>query len=99
MIFALLFILAFLVSLGVYLLTNRWWIGTLIGLSLFTISTLSDTQAKEFWSITLIFGLPIVAVASILGAYVVELRRGIEEPDSPDDSTQSESEDVSETGP
>ena len=84
MIFALLFILAFIVSLIVYLMSNRWWVGSLLCVGLFTLNTLSDGAAREFWSITLIFGLPIVVVASILGAYVVELRRGIEEPSSED---------------
>ncbi|RBP53325.1 hypothetical protein [Arenicella xantha] len=80
MIFALLFILAFVISLVVYLISNRWWLGSLVCAGLFVLSTISDTDAREFWSITLIFGLPIVVVASILGAYVVELRRGIEDP-------------------
>ena len=75
MIFAILFILAFLVGLITYLLTDRWLIAVALSMGLFVISTLADTQAQENWSFTLIFGLPIVFVGSLLGAYVVELRR------------------------
>jgi hypothetical protein len=45
-------------------------------MALFVVTTLADTEAQESWGFTLIFGLPIVFVASLLGAYVVELRRG-----------------------
>jgi len=48
----------------------------LLSMALFVFSTLADADAKESWSFTLIFGLPIVFVGSLLGAYVVELRRG-----------------------
>ena len=76
MIFALLFILAFLIGLVTYLITNKWLSAVLLSMGLFLITTLADTEAKDSWSFTLIFGLPIVFVASLLGAYVVELRRG-----------------------
>jgi hypothetical protein len=76
MIFAILFILAFLIGLVTYLLSNKWLAAVLLSMALFVISTLADTEAQESWSFTLIFGLPIVFVASLLGAYVVELRRG-----------------------
>ncbi|MGK0374750.1 MAG: hypothetical protein ACJA2E_001222 [Arenicella sp.] len=76
MIFAILFILAFLIGLVTYLLSNKWLAAVLLSMALFVISTLADTEAQDSWSFTLIFGLPIVFVASLLGAYVVELRRG-----------------------
>jgi hypothetical protein len=76
MIFAILFILAFLIGLITYLLTNKWLVAVLLSMALFVVTTLADTEAQESWSFTLIFGLPIVFVASLLGAYVVELRRG-----------------------
>jgi len=76
MIFAILFILAFLIGLITYLLSNKWLIAVLLSMALFVFSTLADADAKESWSFTLIFGLPIVFVGSLLGAYVVELRRG-----------------------
>ncbi len=79
MIFAILFILAFLIGLVTYLLSEKWVVAVLLSMGLFIVNTLADTQAKDSWTFTLIFGLPIVFVASLLGAYVVELRRG--EPD------------------
>jgi len=76
MIFAILFILAFLIGLVSYLISNKWLVSVLISMTLFVLTTLADTAAQESWSFTLTFGLPIVFVASLLGAYVVELRRG-----------------------
>ncbi|MBL4672249.1 MAG: hypothetical protein JKX81_08295 [Arenicella sp.] len=76
MIFAILFIMAFLIGLITYLLSNKWLVAVLLSMALFVVTTLADTEAQESWSFTLIFGLPIVFVASLLGAYVVELRRG-----------------------
>lgn len=76
MIFAILFIIAFIVGLIVYLLTNKWLAAVLFSSTLFIVNILSDTDAKDGWGFSLIFGLPIVFVASLLGAYVVELRRG-----------------------
>lgn len=46
----------------------------LIPMALFLVSTLADHAAKEAWAFTLIFGLPIVFFASLLGAYVVQIR-------------------------
>ena len=79
MIFAILFIIAFIVGLIVYLLTNKWLAAVLFSSTLFIVNILSDTDAKDGWGFSLIFGLPIVFVASLLGAYVVELRRGEEQ--------------------
>ena len=76
MIFAILFIIAFLIGLVTYLLSNKWLVAVLLSMGLFVFTTLADTEAQESWGFTLIFGLPIVFVASLLGAYVVELRRG-----------------------
>lgn len=75
MIFALLFILTFLLGLVLYLLTNRWLVAVLVCIALFVLNTLLDTDARADWGMTFIFGLPIVFVASLLGAYVVEWRR------------------------
>ena len=84
MIFAILFILAFLLGLIVYLLSEKWWLAVGLSLALFLASTLADTQAQESWVFTLIFGLPIVFVGSLLGPYLVELRRGEELDDDAD---------------
>ncbi len=49
-------------------------VGASIGL--FLISILTDGEAQSSWAFSLIFGVPIVFVGSLLGPYVVELRRG-----------------------
>jgi len=46
---------------------------------------IADGSASDRWGITLIFGLPIVFVASLFGAYIVQLRRG--EDEMPDEET------------
>ena len=88
MIFAILFILAFLVGLVVYLLTDKWLAGVLLSCVLFIVNTLSDTAARDSWGFTLVFGIPIVFVASLLGAYVIELRRGEDFEQPHGDATQ-----------
>ena len=79
MIFAILFILVFLIGAVTYHFTSQWWHGIAIATGLFCLNVLLDTSAHEYWSISLIFGLPIVFVAALLGAYVVEQRRPQEE--------------------
>ena len=74
MIFAILFIIAFLIGLLIYLYNRNWILGVSIPMVLFTISTVADEEARGAWGFTLTFGLPLVFVASLLGAYVVELR-------------------------
>lgn len=76
MIFALLFILAFLIGLLAYLFTEKWLVAVSLSMLLFVGTTINDTAAQDNWLFTLIFGLPIVFVASLLGAYVVVIRRG-----------------------
>ena len=75
MIFAILFILAFLLGLVVYLITGKWLAAVVLSMVIFLLTTLSDSAAQDSWLFTLIFGLPIVFVASLLGAYVVAIRR------------------------
>ena len=74
MIFALLFIAVFLISALIYFFTRRWIIASAIPLILFVLSTMTDTDASDVRGITLIFGLPIVFFATLLGAYVVQMR-------------------------
>ena len=73
--FAILFVLAFLLGLILY----RWlwnWIPTvLVPMGLFALTTIIDTSAQKAWAFTLIFGLPIVFVVSLLCAYVVQIRQ------------------------
>ncbi len=66
--------MAFLVGLVAYLLSNRWQLSIAIPTALFFLNLLSDSQAD--WGINLIFGLPIVVVGGLLGAYVPVIYRG-----------------------
>lgn len=76
MIFAILFVVAFLIGLVIYWLSERWLVAVLVSMALFTVTTVADTEASDRWLFTLVFGLPIVFFASLLGAYVVQIRRG-----------------------
>ena len=76
MLFAILFVIAFLVGLTAYLLTGKWLTATLISTGLFVLNTVTDVEQSEHVIFTLVLGLPVVFFASLLGAYVVELRRG-----------------------
>jgi len=77
MIFAILFVIAFAVGLVTYLLTNKWLSGALVSVGLFVLNTLSDTEQSDKALYTILLGLPVVFCASLFGAYVVELRRGL----------------------
>lgn len=88
MIFGILFIVAFLVGLAIYLFTNRWLLAVGIPSIAFVLITLLDTSAESRWQIVLVFGTPIMFFGSLLGTYVVELRRGVDEgaeSESPDE--------------
>ena len=72
--FAFLFILAFLAGLLIYRINRKWVPAVLIPMCLFLVTTLADQEAKDAQSFSLIFGLPIVFFASLLGAYVLQIR-------------------------
>ncbi|MFT5611302.1 MAG: hypothetical protein ACI9WC_000931 [Arenicella sp.] len=72
--FAILFIVAFLVGVIIYKYSRNWVSTVLIPTTLFLVNTLADTQARDAWAFTLVFGLPLVFFASLLGAYVVQIR-------------------------
>lgn len=97
MIFAILFVLAFIIGLVTYVLTDKWLMAVIISIGLFVITTLSDTEASDRWLITFVFGLPIVFVASLFGAYVVQLRRGLDldESEAKGDDVSRQSDDKS----
>lgn len=85
MIFAILFVITFLIGAGAYHFTSRWWVGVVITSVIFVADVLLDQAAREYWLISLIFGLPIVFAASLLGAYVVERQRHTHEDESPEE--------------
>ena len=88
MIFAILFVLAFLLGMVIYLVSNRWMYSVGICTLIFVVTTLADTEARQQWGFTFIFGIPIVFMASLLGPYIVEWRRGYnaaqDEPQEPE---------------
>lgn len=91
MIYAILFVLTFLLGAVTYHFTNRWWLGVGIAIAIYVADVFSDKVAQEYWIISLIFGLPIVFVAALLGAYVVERQRAEPEPVNPDSESLDES--------
>jgi hypothetical protein len=72
--FAVLFILAFIVGWVIYRFTYQWLTAVMVPMMLFLLSTVTDHAAREAWAFTLIFGLPLVFFASLLGAYIVQIR-------------------------
>lgn len=74
MIFAILFIIAFLVGLLAYIVSDKWMLSVAVPVLLFCLNLFSDDQAHIGFN--LVFGVPLVAVAGLLGAYVVVIRRG-----------------------
>lgn len=74
--FAILFVIAFLIGLVTFVLLKNWVPAVVFPMALFTITTLLDFSAKDAWAFSLIFGLPIVFVGALLGAYVVVIREG-----------------------
>lgn len=82
MLFAILFIVAFLLGLAVYRLCFSWVTAVSIPVALFIVTTLLDHQAREAWAFTLVFGIPLVFFAALLGAYVVQIRQPDNEVDS-----------------
>ena len=79
--FAILFIVSFLVGLGIYRISRKWVRAVLLPMGVFAVTTLLDVNAQNAWTFSLVFGLPIVFVGSLLGAYVVEIRRPEEDLD------------------
>ncbi len=72
--FALLFILAFLAGLLIYRINRKWVSAVLIPMGFFLVTTLADQEAKDAQTFSLVFGLPIVFFASLLGAYILQIR-------------------------
>jgi len=75
-----------------YMFSNQWMLSVGVTLVLFFVNIVSDTAAQSNWAFSLIFGLPIVFVGSLLGPYIVELRRGeVIAADSPNEGDQTDS--------
>lgn len=94
MIFAIIFVAAFVIGLISFVMTDKWWWGfvvatvVLIVLAVFDGQAI-DGQAAALHGVTLYFGVPIVFLGNLFGAYIVQLRRA---PDLDElESTLSES--------
>ena len=87
MLFAWLFIAAFIAGLLIYSLNRKWVAAVSVPTVLFASVTLIKSDLDYSLAFMLTFGLPIVFFASLLGAYVVQMRTT--DP-APEDSQQSE---------
>ncbi len=75
MIFAILFVVAFLFGLASYALTQRWVISISVPIVLFLIAVLWGESEKGALAFTLTFGLPLVCFAGLFGAYVYQIKK------------------------
>ncbi len=92
MIFALLFFVSFVIGVVVYVTSDRWWLaGTLCSLILLLVSAVG-LNGSPFQSMALYFGVPIVFLGSLFGAYIVQLRRAPELDDSIEDAPDAPAE-------
>ncbi len=74
MVFAILFIGAFLAGVIIYFFTRQWLIAVVVPMLLFALNAVVDPGEAGSLLFTLVFGLTIVFFASLLGAYVVQTR-------------------------
>ncbi len=91
MIFAVIFFVAFAIGLVCFVVSDKWWWGFVVSTILFMVLALSGTQAPALQGVTLFFGIPIVFLGSLFGAYIVQLRRA-PDVDAVEDSADVKSE-------
>ena len=90
MIFAALFILAFLFGFISFALAREWIIAVAVPTVLFILSTFYGESAPGATAFTLTFGVPIVFFAGLLGAYVYQIRNLDPEEQGLDAETEKE---------
>jgi len=73
-IFAILFIVAFLFGFVSYAITKQWIISVSFPTVLFIIGVFWGESADGAIAFTLTLGLPLVFVAGLLGAYIFQIR-------------------------
>ncbi len=93
MIFAILFIVAFLFGFGSYALTREWITAVAVPSVLFIISVFVGDSAPGARMFTLTFGVPLVFVAGLLGAYVYQIRNLDDEEQVQGESEESDNQD------
>ncbi len=98
MIFAILFFAAFVVGVACFSLSDRWWLGGVICsvvLGLFAWLGFTEASMRE---LTLYFGIPIVFLGSLFGAYIVQLRRAPDVDEDPSETQGSSKDSVNLSG-
>ena len=75
MIFAILFFLSFVIGLITFLGTDRWWIGGVACSLILIMISVFGLISPDLRGVALYFGIPIVFLGCLFGAYVVQLRR------------------------
>ncbi len=78
MIFALLFFFSFVVGLLAYLFTNKWWLGGVLCTGLLLLVVTLGLSGASLRGVAVYFGIPIVFLGSLFGAYIVQLRQAPE---------------------
>ena len=93
MIFAVLFFVSFVIGLACYVATNRWWFGGLACSLLLVMMLIFGAISPEMRGLALYFGIPIIFLGSLFGAYIVQLRRApdLEEENNMDRSADQDS--------
>ena len=95
MIFAGLFIVAFLFGFVSYAFTREWIVAVSVPTVLFVLSTFVGESVPGARAFTLTFGVPIVFFAGLLGAYIYQIRNI--DPDEQATNVPQEENDVSKT--
>lgn len=90
--FAYLFIFSFIVGLIFYWQTQKWWLASVIISLVLILLALSGADNARQQLFMLAWGLPIVFIAGLLGAYVIQLRNydDSESPESDENDKDTE---------
>ena len=91
MIFAILFFLSFVIGLVCYLVSDRWWLGGVICTTIGGIGIVGGLLPASMQGLAIYFGIPIIFLGSLFGAYIVQLRRAPDIDPMEDDSAPSDS--------
>ena len=78
MIFAVLFVVSFIFGLVCYVTSNRWWLGGAIATVLLLLISVTGLATGGPRGMAIYFGVPIIFLGSLFGAYIVQLRRAPE---------------------
>ena len=74
MIFAILFVIVFLIGFAGYALTKQWIVSVSVPIVLFLMGVFREDSEPGILIFTIAFGLPLVFFAGLLGAYVFQTR-------------------------